>query len=164
MHLHAISSLGTPPRIIIRVFLHYFAQLFHMRLRYNYATLVSFSLPYYSIYSFSFLSCIAFSGLNTTKYYPKCGSVMHLSYSRGFYSSYILKLESCFVFQLAEVSAPNGSFSKIKSEPSQLSRVSERFVLSHWVIGQYTGLDVSFLSCLLVPEPCTSLSLFKVRY
>ena len=42
--------------------------------------------------------------------------------------------------------------------------MSERFVLSRRVIGQYTGLDVSFLSCLLVPEPCTSLSLFKVRY
>ena len=67
-------------------------------------------------------------------------------------------------YLLAEVSAPNGSFSKIKSEPSQLSRVSERFVLSHWVIGQYTGLDISFLSCLLVPELCTSPSLFIVRY
>ena len=84
MHLHAISSLRTPPRIITRISLHYFAQLFHMRLRYNYATLVSFSLPYYSIYSFSFLSTVAFNGLNTIKYCPKGGSVMHLSYSRGF--------------------------------------------------------------------------------
>ena len=63
---------------------------------------------------------------------------MHLSYSRVLL---YYKTRELLRFPLAEVSAPNGSFSKIKSEPSQLSRVSERFVLSRRVIGQYTGLE-----------------------
>ena len=42
--------------------------------------------------------------------------------------------------------------------------MSERFFLSRWVIRRYTGLDVSFLSCLLIPKLYTSPSLFIVRY
>jgi hypothetical protein len=111
------------------------------------------------IYSFSFFSYFALKALSTIKCFALCGSVVQLSCQPSLSPYYILKLESCFVFLLAEVSAPNGSFIKIKSEPSQLSRVSERFFLSRWVIRQYSGLDgfsifivpFSYLSSTLVP-------------
>ena len=84
MHLHAISLQK----------LHYVStQGYVYTTSFNCFTcayaiimLLWFSFRYLTtrIYSFSFLCGIAFSGLNTTKYYPKCGSVMHLSYSRGF--------------------------------------------------------------------------------
>ena len=77
---------------------------------------------------------------------------------------FYFKTRELLRFPLAEVSAPNGSFIKIKFEPLQLSRVSERFFLSRWVIRQYSGLDISCLSCRFVPELRTSPSLFIVRY
>ena len=84
MHLHAIS-LQKLHHVSTQGYV-YTTSLNCFTCAYAIIMLLWFPFRYLTtrIYSFSFLSTVAVSGLNTIKYFPKCGSVMHLSYSRGF--------------------------------------------------------------------------------